>query len=355
MDALELGCACLQLPFLKPFMDGVGLLGRGVTAPAIGLALVAFGYFSNRPAIKRTGLAVLISLAITASLVNLLKVLLQMPRPTPRSGYGFPSGDSGTAFSVATVIGSAFPALAPVAALLATLTSLSRLYFRAHYVWDILGGAAVGILCGKTVVSRMLPDRRGSWFCGWLARLIWGGTALLIVSSAIFFLQLERKIAEHKRTDTTFLALPDPQAIIAFGTPEARPHLLRGWSENQRWRDPPLTLNWVEGRDASLLVLLKSDHDLRLRLRAYPYRPKGFLCQWAELRLAGRSVGRIYLEQDWNVYELELPKTQVANGENTVDFHFPYTDTFNWHGVNPAHRPLSVAFTSMEIAADPER
>ena len=350
MDPLELGCACLQVAFLKPFMDGVGLLGRGITAPAIGLALVAFGYCSKRADFKRAGWAVLISLAITAAIVNVLKFTLQMPRPTPRSGYGFPSGDSGTAFSLAAAIGVAFPALAALSMFLATLTSISRLYFRAHYLWDIFGGAALGIICGKTVASRILPDRRGSWFCGWPARLVWTGTTVLAAAGAIFFFQLERKIAEHKRSGTIVQALSGAQVSVDFGTPEAQPYLLKGWSSNQRWRDPPLTINWVEGRDASLRVPLKPDQDLRLLVRAYPYRPKGFLCQWAEVNFAGQSLGRIYLEQDWNVYELKLPKNGVLPGENRVDLHFPYVDTFNWHGVNPAHKPLSVAFDFIEIA-----
>jgi hypothetical protein len=229
------------------------------------------------------------------------------------------------------------------------------LYFRAHYVWDIWGGAFVGIVCGKIVASRMLADRRGGWFCAWPARMIWGGTALLIIGSTIFFLQLERKIAEYKRPDAILETLSHPQAIIAFGTPAAQPYLIGGWSENQLWRDPPLTINWVEGRDASLVVALKPDEDLRMLLRAYPYRPKGFLCQWMDVSLAGRNVGRIYLEQDWNVYELGLPRNHIANGANKIDFYFPYVDTFNWHGVNRAHKPLSVAFNLVEVAAEPPR
>jgi hypothetical protein len=355
MDLLELGCACLELPYLKPFMDGVGLLGRGVTGPAIGLGLIAFGYCTNRPMVKRTGWAVLISLAITALLVNLLKVSLQMPRPTPRSGYGFPSGDSGTAFSFATMIGAAYPPLAPLLFLLATLTSISRLYFRAHYVWDILAGALIGIACSAIVASRMLPARSGGWFRGWTGRLIWSGTALLVIGTGIFFFLLEAKIAEHRRPENMLRVLSHPQVIIDFGTPAAQPYLLKGWSRNQLWRDPPLTINWVEGLDASLVLRLNSDQDLRLRLRAYPYRPKGFLCQWAEVSFAGRHLGRIYLEQDWNAYEIGLSKSWFVKGENRVDFHFPYAETFNWHGVNPDHKRLSVAFDLMELAADARR
>jgi membrane-associated phospholipid phosphatase len=351
MDFLELGCACLQFHFLKPFMDAVGLLGRGLTAPAIGLGLLALGYCRKRPALKRTGWAVLISLAISALLINLLKIFLQSPRPTPRSGYGFPSGDSGTVFSLATVIGVAFPTLAPLSMLLASLASISRLYFRAHYVLDIFGGAGIGIICGKTVASRMLPDHRRSWFCSWPARLFWSGTVLLIISSAIFFFQLERKIAEHRLPDTIKRGAP-AAVVIDLGTPAAKPYLLEGWSTDKLWRDPPLTINWVEGWNASLAVSLKPDHDWRLRLRAYPYRPQGFVCQWADVSVGGRSLGRIYLEQDWNTYELRLPGSWVAMGKNNIDFRFPYADTFNWHGINPAHKPLSVAFDFLEIRAD---
>jgi PAP2 superfamily protein len=277
-----------------------------------------------------------------------------MPRPTPRSGYGFPSGDSGTAFSFATVIGSAFPALAPILFLLATLTSVSRLYFRAHYVWDILGGAGIGIICGKYVTSRMLPSAC-SWWRGWTARIVWFGTGLVAIASVLFFLLLETKIAEHKRSENLLRAASGPRMIIDFGTPAAQPYLLKGWSRNELWRDPQLSINWVEGLDASLAVSVYSSQDFRLLLHAYPYRPKGFLCQWAEVNVADRSVGRIYLEQDWNTYEIDLPKESITKGENRFDFHFRYADNSNWHGVNPDHKPLSVAFNLMELAVDPTR
>jgi hypothetical protein len=345
MNYFELGCACLELPSLKPFMDAAGLLGRGFTAPAIGAALFAYGYYGRNAKAKNLGLAVLVSLAVTAVAVNLLKILLQMPRPTPRTGYGFPSGDSGTAFSFAAALGIYYPVLAPTLYFLATLVSVARLYFRAHFVLDVLGGAVIGIISANYVAKYFLgptPRRKFSW----PARITWVSTAILAGASSLFFLSLEAKIAAHKRSETLGGV---SQVEIDFGTPTAQPFLRSGWSTDKSWREPQLTINWVEGRDAVLSVPINPDQDYRLRFYAYPYRPTGFVCQRNDISMNDRHAGTVYLEQDWNTYEVRLPKSLLHEKENKLEFRFSHASDLNWHGVNPERKPLSVAFDLLQV------
>jgi len=351
MDFLELACSCLEIPYLKTFMDAAGLLGRGVTAPLIGAALWFYGYYTKNTKVKRLGWAVLAALLVSALVVNALKLALQLPRPTPRSGYGFPSGDSGTAFSFAAVIATAFPGLAPLVFLLATLAAISRLYFRAHYVLDVLGGAVIGIVCGTYFARRILqeqPARPGSWG----ARATWAGIGMLALATGAFFFLLQNKIEQHRIANDSSLPPISPPTEIDFGTDSARPFLLNGWSPNETWRQPARSINWVVGRDASLRVSFDSGRAYRVRFGAYPYRPAGFTCQWTELWLNGRPTQRIYLEQDWNTYEIVFPHSIVRNGENRINLRFASADAADWHGVNAARRPLSVAFDIMQFVPD---
>jgi membrane-associated phospholipid phosphatase len=354
MDFLELGCSCLETPYLKSFMDAAGLLGRGVTVPLIGAALWFYGYYTKNTKVKRLGWAVLAALLVSAFVVNILKLVLQLPRPTPRSGYGFPSGDSGTAFSFAAVIATAFPGLAPLVFSLATLAAISRLYFRAHYVLDVLGGAVIGILCGTCFARRMLhkqPARPVSWS----ARAAWVGIGVLTLATGAFFFRLESNIARHRVVNDSSVPSTSPATEIDFGTDSARPFLLNGWSPDETWRQPTLSINWVVGRDAALNVPLGSGRNYRVRFRAYPYRPTGFTCQWINIRVNDQLVQRVYLEQDWNMYEVSLAQRLVKAGVNRVEFHFAAADTLDWHGINPERRALSVAFDVMQFIPDQAR
>lgn len=174
---------------------------------------------------------------MAAVLSVLLKSSLQLPRPTPRSGFGFPSGDSATAFGVAA----------------------------------------------------------------------------------------------------------------AVGTAAARANLLSGWTPNKIWPAERIPFNSVEGLHASVQLDIAAPHDSRMRVRAYPYRPRGFLCQRADVTINGASLGRLFLEQDWQSYELKIPERLLRAGDNRIDFAFAYSDRANWHSVNREQKPLSVAFHKIQL------
>ncbi len=55
--------------------------------------------------------------------------------------------------------------------------------------------------------------------------------------------------------------------------------------------------------------------------------------------LNDRHAGRIYLEQDWNSYEILISKDLWTIGDNKVEFNFPYSSQLDWHGINPDHNP----------------
>ena len=73
-------------------------------------------------------------------------IQLLVPRP---SDYSFPSGHTAASFAaVAALFFAGQKKLWKPALVLAVLIAFSRLYLYVHYPTDILGGIAVGVLCG---------------------------------------------------------------------------------------------------------------------------------------------------------------------------------------------------------------
>ena len=351
MNLLELGCSCLSIPWLKEIMDVAGYPGKGILAILVGVAVWLYGYRRADHRAKRLAYAILIALTAVSVLTIVLKYSLQLPRPTPRSGYGFPSGDSATAFAVAAAAGAAYPVAAPALYFIALVTALSRLYFRAHFVWDIIGGALLGTACGYGSARKLIPAR-GDWRRStlWLAAWLPGLTLALLALA--FFRLLEGEIARHKVGHPPAPIRMKEVFKIDFGTPSAQASLSHGWTSNRIWPGQGFAFNWVDGMRSSIAVKFAAQRDLRLIIRAYPYRPRGFVCQRALVAVNGINAGRIFFEQDWQNYALMISRDVLRRGENRIDLSFAYSDNANWHGLNAAHQELSVAFRTLQLFAE---
>ena len=83
-----------------------------------------------------------------------LKILIEKEKD-----LSFPSGHTGSAFAVATVLFCCLPQGYGIAALsFAFLMGLTRLYVGVHYPTDVLAGAVIGTLIGVLIfLSRGLP------------------------------------------------------------------------------------------------------------------------------------------------------------------------------------------------------
>jgi membrane-associated phospholipid phosphatase len=103
---------------------------------------------------------ILAVLAISGILAQVLKHLVGRARPKLMPTFGpfhfdlfslkaslasFPSGHAATAFSVAMAVGWMLPLWRTPLVLLAVLIGLSRIILGAHYVSDVVAGAALGL------------------------------------------------------------------------------------------------------------------------------------------------------------------------------------------------------------------
>lgn len=139
---------------MTPIMKGITWVG---SAPVlISIALILFVLIKN----KKTGLAIFLNLFVVSLLNQILKFILQRPRPTEyriinESGYSFPSGHS--------MISMAFYGfliyliykniknkylkwiLIVLLSLLILGIGVSRIYLGVHYTSDVLAGFLISI------------------------------------------------------------------------------------------------------------------------------------------------------------------------------------------------------------------
>ncbi len=108
---------------------------------------------------RKEALVVAVVFVVTNAVTLGLKYLIARPRPsdlgiTPESEPSFPSGHTSNAFSFATALSYYHRKAAPLLFAWALLVAFSRVFLGLHYITDLLGGAAVGIIV-SLVITRV--------------------------------------------------------------------------------------------------------------------------------------------------------------------------------------------------------
>ena len=141
---------------LDAVMYGLSRLGDGYFYALVGIVLF----------VVNAGLAIqvvpvlLLAFALELIIYKLLKNKTRRNRPFeilptirflmhPPDKFSFPSGHTGAAFVMATILSAFIPALTLPFVLIAVLIGFSRIYNGLHFPSDVIAGMALGVVCAK--------------------------------------------------------------------------------------------------------------------------------------------------------------------------------------------------------------
>jgi membrane-associated phospholipid phosphatase len=121
---------------------------------ALSLGTYAFGRLFDAPKVSHLGMDLLRAQALAESMVEPLKFIVGRERPDASNHQSFPSGHSAVTFAAATVIERHLGwKKAALGYAIAAYVASSRLHDNVHYLSDVVFGAAVGTIAGRTVTQ----------------------------------------------------------------------------------------------------------------------------------------------------------------------------------------------------------
>jgi hypothetical protein len=353
IDLIRFACPIVGSALVWHLLQVVDLLAHGLAAAAIGLTLSVAGLATRNRRLLRIGLAVLLAGAIAGLAANGLKLVFRVPRPHTPGSFSFPSGHAATAAAVAAVLVRAFPPAGPLFAFVALFGGLARVYFRDHYLVDVLAGALLGVIIGIPIAHRLLEEKTGPAApdpeLAPRARrspALWVAVAVLGVAAVGWLAVYESELGAHLQKEPS--SRP-PNVAIRFGTPGARGLMREGWSGDEKWNGS-FPFAWAEGRRSRVSVppLLFGDYVARLRILPF-VRGERLSCQIISVDFNGTRVADVLLDRGWNDYEVTIPKRLIRPGgaNNEMAFRFDSAAAPGGRDV----RRLAVAFRYVEIGA----
>jgi GPI mannosyltransferase 3 len=141
-------------------------------------------------------------------------------------------------------------------------------------------------------------------------------------------------------------ALPEGE-LVDLGAAPARAHLLSGWSSDER--EENRTFVWNDGPHSVLAMQAPNGGDgtRALRVKSEAFQPA--LPLHADVKINGRSVGKLEAQAAWSTAELPIPDDLM---ERHLLIEFTYSKFARPSDSIPGskdRRPLSMRFDSVEI------
>ena len=125
--------------------------GGGAMVPLVGAMFVA-GRFAPQGRFRSATYDFAQAMIVTGAYTSILKYSVGRERPDGSNSLSFPSGHTSSAFSLAAVANRHYGWKVGVPAyVLASGIGLSRIEKDKHYLSDVLAGATLGIIVGRTV------------------------------------------------------------------------------------------------------------------------------------------------------------------------------------------------------------
>jgi membrane-associated phospholipid phosphatase len=131
------------------------ILGQLPTLLGSAFVVYAVGRSRDQPKVSHVGMDLIQSIAMAEALTQAVKYATRRERPDLSSLNSFPSGHAADTFAFATALERHLGwRYAAPAYTFASYVAISRLPANRHWFSDVMFGAAVGIISGRTVTSQ---------------------------------------------------------------------------------------------------------------------------------------------------------------------------------------------------------
>jgi hypothetical protein len=138
--------------FAKNFFVLGKYLGQLYTLLPAAATVYTVGRVKDQPKVSHMGMDLIQSLLVSEGLVQTLKYATQRERPDMSNKHSFPSGHSADTFAFATALERHLGWKGAVPAyIFSSYVAISRLPDNEHWLSDVVFGATVGIIAGRTV------------------------------------------------------------------------------------------------------------------------------------------------------------------------------------------------------------
>ena len=137
---------------LDHVFEAANVLGGGVIQVGGAFAVFGLGKLTSRPSLENLGRDLVRAQILGQAITQTLKLSVGRTRPDGSNNQSFPSGHASGAFASATVLARHYGWKVGIPAYgFAGYVAASRLNENAHFLSDVVFGAALGILAGRTV------------------------------------------------------------------------------------------------------------------------------------------------------------------------------------------------------------
>ena len=127
-------------------------MGQSYTLIGSAFTIYAIGRSRDEPKVSHLGMDLIRALAVDAALTEVLKYSVHRERPDGSNHRSFPSGHASATFAFATALERHLGWRGAVPAyVFSSYVAASRLRDNRHFLSDVVFGATVGIIAGRTV------------------------------------------------------------------------------------------------------------------------------------------------------------------------------------------------------------
>jgi membrane-associated phospholipid phosphatase len=136
----------------KKALEPGRIVGGLAAQTGAAFATYAVGRALNKPGVATLGADLVRAQIVAQGTTQLLKLTAQRERPDDSNDMSLPSGHSAGAFATASVLQAHYGLKAGIPAyVMASWVATSRLQARKHHLSDVVAGATIGILAGRTI------------------------------------------------------------------------------------------------------------------------------------------------------------------------------------------------------------